>query len=883
MTQLSRLTENLPGSLYQYQINPDGSSFFPFTTRGISEIYEYSYEEIQADASKVFERIHPDDLEKVKASIEESALSTQDWHIEYRVCLPYKGLRWIRGQAKPQYLKNGAILWHGYLNDITQEKKQTNDLKHYQSQYRIAMEATQIGVWGWDIVTNEITWSDEAYTLLGYEPQQFLTTLKYVQETIMHPEDLDNFKRVILNNLTKHERFQIHFRLKSATGEWLWIESRARTTQFDAQGKPIYMIGTHTDITKIKHTEDDLTKARQIAERVTKEKSDLLSTVSHEIRTPLAGIIGLIELNLEENSPNELKKILHKIHHSSEQLLQILNDTLDYSKIEAGHLQHRTSTFNLEEMLQDVVSLFKPNAFSKNLILEVQLDSLPKFVENDELRLRQILSNLISNAIKFTQQGKITISVHTKIVDENNTQLEFLVSDTGIGIAPEIQPQLFTAYSQANTHTAHYYGGTGLGLMISERLVKLLGGKGIQVFSKLGEGACFSFILPFQQVAACEATLQPIATTHQCTKIMRGHLLVADDIAINREIVQQMLVSLGFKVTTADNGQQAVDLALSEDFNLVLIDLNMPIMDGFSATQRIKQHKPQLPIIALTASSIDLIQEKFDAAGLDDYLTKPLKKQELCQKLTQWLPMATIKEPSHCNLLTTLSIQPLKQSSVKPPEAFSAQDFNFEQGLTLFANNKITYLRLLEDFSNELNQRYRLVGEKIGHLMTNPLQKEDWIALHPETHTLKGTSGNLGLMGIADAATQLDDQLRQGLQPNISLLNNYQQQLDLTQAAIKAFIMAQNNLDSGNNNSQDKKVEMVATDYLAALNSLRNAIKANEFIDDITLKKITQQTPAHLTEQWEIISDALAQLNFSQAELPLNKLTMQIESSIKLC
>lgn len=886
-TRLTRLTENLPGSLYQYQVNPDGSYFFPFATRGISEVYEYSVKEILADAEKVFGRVHPDDLDKLKDSIQKSALSMQDWDIEYRVRLPSKGLCWLRGQAKPQRLDSGAILWHGYLSDITQEKKQADDLKRYQSQYRIAMEATQIGVWSWDIVTNEVTWSDEAYTLLGYKPQQFLVTLEHIHEKIMHPEDLKNFELSIFNNLENNERFQIHFRLKSANGEWLWIESRGRTTQFNEQGKPIYMMGTHTDITNIKNTEDALMEARQVSERAMQAKSDLLSTVSHEIRTPLSGIIGLSELSLEENDSERLKKTLRKIHHSSEQLLQILNDTLDYSKMEAGQLQRHNSPFNIKETIQDIINLFKPNALSKNLILESQIDSMPQLIENDELRLRQVLSNLLSNAIKFTPQGKVTIRVRIQQFSDSNIQLEFSVTDTGIGIAPQVQKQLFSAYSQADTHTAHHYGGTGLGLMISERLVKLLGGESIKLVSTLGKGSCFSFTLPFKQVDVCELLLPSNTNKPQCSKVMQGHLLVADDVATNREITQHLLISLGFKVTMVENGQQALDVALSEIFDLVFMDLNMPVMDGFTATKKIKQHKPQLPIIALTASAIEPIQAKLTAAGLDGCLTKPLKKQELCKKLSQWLPAAnTISSTCEQNNQALIAEDSIKTEALNSEQlnvnlvvnnaTVHSEAFDFNHGLTLFTGNEGIYIRLLHDFALELNTRYRLLGQRITALILQPkpLQADDWIKLHPETHTLKGTSANLGLKGVSNAATQIDDLLREGLQPTTHLLNSYQGALKQASSAIKIFTETYNQPAVLLPESTDTTLAL--TDNTAALSDLLNAIKANEFINELDLKQVAQQIPSRLASEWQGVADAIDQLDFTQAEQQLTALIAQI-------
>lgn len=708
--RLARLTENLIGCLYQYQINADASAFFPFATQGIYEIYEYSATEIQADAEKVFSRIHPDDLERISASIQKSALTMQVWDEEYRVLLPSKGLCWIRGQAKPQRLENGATLWHGYLNDVT----------------------------------------------------------------------------------------------------------------------------------KFKKTEDALLAARQVAENATQVKSDLLSTVSHEIRTPLSGIIGLTEANLESSNPEQLKEVLSKIHRSSKQLLQILNDTLDFSKIEAGQLQCHNSVFDPTETISDLISLFKPNATNKGLQLEACIDNLPKLIESDELRLRQILSNLVSNAIKFTQQGKITVQASIQHTSATLLQLAFSVTDTGIGIAPKTQEKLFNAYSQAGLGTAQDYGGTGLGLVISERLVKLLGGSGIELESSLGRGACFSFVLPVKKAS----------NKSSCACIMEGHLLVADDDTINRELTQHILTSLNYTVVTAENGQEAVDKANNQVFDLVLMDLNMPVMDGFTATRQIKKQNPSLPVIALTAAAVDMIKEKLDAAGFNGYVTKPFERQALCKTLARWISSPKEEAPTH-NTKTT------------------ADDFNFKQGLALFIGNESAYLHLLKDFSAELNDRYTTLGQAVDSLITQQSPKpKDLIALHAETHALKGTSGNLGLKGLSQAAEALDDQLRQAIKPATQLAENYQDQLRLAKEAIKDFIA-----------NYTPAQALPINENSMSLNSILNSVKANEFIDESILTQVATKIPASLMHKWLEITEAIEQLDFDLAEKKLTPLITKIKQS----
>lgn len=349
---------------------------------------------------------------------------------------------------------------------------------------------------------------------------------------------------------------------------------------------------------------------------------------------------------------------------------------------------------------------------------------------------------------------------------------------------------------------------------------------------------------------------------------MQGYLLVVDDVEINRELTLHILMSLGFTVATAKNGQEALDMAISESFDLVLMDLNMPVMDGFMATQHIKQHKPNLPVIALTASTTDSIQAKLDAAGFDGYITKPFNEQELCKNITEWLANSSDE---------------LTDSKVTSELANTILDIDY--GLTLFSGNEGVYIRLLDDFSAELSSRYLLLSQQIESLITQQkhLKQDGFFALHSETHALKGISSNLGLNGLAQAVTELDNLLRQGIEPSLDLLNNYQVQLNLAVKMITNFteeyeVPAKKVINS----THIDQTSLLAED-LVSLDSLLSSVKDNEFIDEVNLAQLANKIPTNLINEWLAIANAIDQLDFSLAEEELTSLIAKIRQNYKLC
>ncbi|MEY5008997.1 MAG: hypothetical protein RLZZ253_136 [Verrucomicrobiota bacterium] len=402
----------------------------------------------------------------------------------------------------------------------------------------------------------------------------------------------------------------------------------------------------HRQMHALQNAQEKEREARQLAESASQAKSDFLANMSHEIRTPMNGVLGMLQLLLDLNPSPQQAEYLRSAERAASSLLAILGDILDISRIEAGRLQLEQVPFDLSQTVRDVVGLFEASARTRGIDLQLDSAELPR-VLGDPSRLRQVLLNLVSNALKFTPRGHVRVSV-SQIRDG----FEFRIQDTGIGISPENLENLFSPFGQANLSTYRRFGGSGLGLSIARRLVSMMGGE-IHVESREGAGSSFFFQIPLAPAPdiplpnpAGRGTHAPAGPRPSADlPHFKGRVLVAEDNVVSQQVARGQLERLGFSVALAANGQEALDKLRSERFVAVLMDCQMPLMDGFAATTRWREFEKQnglarTPILALTANALSEDERACRAAGMDDFLTKPLRRELLALKLSLFLASA---------------------------------------------------------------------------------------------------------------------------------------------------------------------------------------------------------------------------------------------------
>ncbi|MEG5160317.1 ATP-binding protein [Microcoleus sp. AT3-A2] len=604
-------------------------------------------------------------------------------------------------------------------------------LRQSEERYQLTLESVNEGIWDWQVQTNTIYFSPQWKAMLGYQDSEISNEFSSWEELI-HSDDL----HPILDSLGQYlkrgsnEPYSWEFRMRHKNGSYRWILSRGRVVERDGEGQPLRLVGSHTDLTDRKQTEIELQIAKEAADAANKAKSEFLANMSHELRTPLNGILGYAQILMRsKNLDSQDLSGVKIIHQCGSHLLTLINDILDFSKIEASKIELYPTPFHFWAFLEDVSQIFRLRSEQKAISFICQFDSsLPTNVQGDEKRLRQILINLLGNAVKFTDRGGVTFKVQlikSVPLEPNPNELNalntirFQIEDTGVGIGEEKMQKIFQPFEQVG-NTDKMSEGTGLGLAITLKIIEMMGGS-IQVNSQLNAGSQFWFDLDLPSASKWESAIQLQAAIagYQGTKLK---ILAVDDQWENRSVLVNLLAPLGFEVLEATNAKEALKQVDCGHFNAIITDLVMPEMDGFELVSRLRSQPKfkDLVVIVSSASVFEADQHKSLDMGANAFLPKPVQAAELFVLLQKHLGISWVyQESSHLNKNVNQFVRSDSASLLVPPPD---EELVILYDLVMRGNLKAVTQQVEQ--LKKLDAKYIPFAERVGELAASFQEKQ---------------------------------------------------------------------------------------------------------------------------------------------------------------
>ncbi len=720
--------------------------------------------------------------------------------------------------------EDGSIIC--VCRDISERKQAEAALQQSEARWKFALEGAGDGVWDWNLKADRIFFSHQWKSTLGYDDGE-IGDRPHEWTSRIHPDDRPHCQAALTAHFNgEMSVYTSEYRIRCKDGQYKWVLDRGQAIERQANGRPLRTIGLQSDITARKLAEQQLRDSKESAELADRAKSNFLALMSHELRTPLNGMLGLATLLSQTNLKPQQHTYVNTLRDTAASLSQIVNDILDFSKLQADKLQLDTIEFDPRETIARLEALLVPKAEEKQLDLCFETEAaLPSMLAGDPLRLSQVLLNLIGNAIKFTESGSITVAIAERTRDAERIRLNFSVCDTGIGLSERQIQSLFDPFTQVDPSPSRRYGGTGLGLTICQRLIESMGGK-ISVRSEVGRGSTFDFELPFAYRAASVVKLGPhpdraddrsapveVASSDSGgprdtndladTSLLKGaSVLLVEDNEVNQLIARQILRQLGMQVSVAADGRKAIAQAVNQPFDAILMDVQMPGLDGHETTRRLRRlaqlgtdstrHLAHIPIVAMTAHAFESDKARSLESGMNDHLTKPIDTRTLATTLAYWLdrndpatspvalPVADLalgvresrrelhrelqsdpampptRSPESATAKTPNSTpKPLVAGRNSPPAAppASLPGLDLEQGLERISHDTELYAELLEMFSEIYTPFHRTLNEAVDRG-----DRDEIIHL---LHTLKGSAGNIAATSLRHGAARIVDRLRQ--------------------------------------------------------------------------------------------------------------------------